>query len=107
MILNLKKLNAFVNYIHFKMESLNDMLGLLQPGVWMWSVDLQDAYYSVPVHMLYKKFFTCYWQGRFYEYNRMPNGYAQAPLLFTKLLKQPLGFLRKQGLMSVIYLDDS
>ena len=37
----------------------------------------------------------------------MPNGYAQVPLLFTKLLKQPFGFLRKQGLLSVIYLDDS
>ena len=107
MILNLKKLNEFVNYVHFKMESLNDVLCLIQPGVWMGSVDLQDAYYSVSVHMSYKKFFTCYWQGRFYEYNRMPNGYAQAPLLFTKLLKQPFGFLRKQDLLSVIYLDDS
>ena len=45
MILNLKKLNEFVNYVHFKMESLNDVLCLIQPGVWMGSVDLQDAYY--------------------------------------------------------------
>ena len=89
------------------MESLNDVLCLIQPGVWMWSVDFQDAYYSVQVHMSYKRFFTCYWQGRFYEYNCIPNGYAQTPLLFTKLLKQPFGFLRQQGLLSVIYLDDS
>ena len=89
------------------MESLNDVLCLIHPGIWMGSVDLQDAYYSVSVHMSYKKFCTCYWQGRFYEYNRMPNGYARAPLLFTKLLRQPFGFLRKQGLLSVIYLDDS
>ena len=31
----------------------------------------------------------------------MPNGFAQAPLLFTKLLKQPFASLRKQGLLSV------
>ena len=37
----------------------------------------------------------------------MPNGYAKAPLLFTKLLKQPFGFLRKHGYASVIYIDDS
>ena len=37
----------------------------------------------------------------------MHNGYAQAPLLFTKLLKQPFGFLRKHGYASVIYIDDS
>ena len=36
-------------------------------------------------------------------------GYAQAPPppLFTKLLKQPFGFLRKHGDASVIYIDDS
>ena len=37
----------------------------------------------------------------------IPNGYAQAPLLFTKLLKQPFAMLRRQGLLSVVYLDDS
>ena len=37
----------------------------------------------------------------------MPNGYTQAPLLFTKILKQPSAALRRQGLLSVVYLDDS
>ena len=37
----------------------------------------------------------------------MPNGYAQAPLLFTKLLKQQIGFRRKHGYASVVYIDDS
>ena len=50
---------------------------------------------------------TFYWQGRFYEYQRLPNGYAQAPLLFTKLLKPPFAMLRRQGFLSVVYLDDS
>ena len=89
------------------MESLNDVLCLIQPEVWMGSVDLKDTYYSVQVHRMYKRFFTCYWRGRYYELNRMPNGFAQAPLLFTKLLKQPFASLRKQGLLSVVYLDDT
>ena len=107
MILNLKHFNVFVNHVHFKMESLQDVICLIQPGVWMGSVDLKDAYYSVQVHHLYKKFVTFYCHGRFYEYNCMPNGYAQAPLLFTKILKQPFAALRRQGLLSVVYLDDS
>ena len=73
----------------------------------MGSVDLKDAYYSVQVHRMYKRFFTCYCRGRYYEFNRMPNGFAQAPLLFTKLLKQPFASLQKQGLLSVVYLDDT
>ena len=37
----------------------------------------------------------------------MPNGYVQAPLLLTKILKQPFAALRRRGLLSVVYLDDS
>ena len=37
----------------------------------------------------------------------MPNVYAQAPLLLTKLFKQPFGFLRKHGYALVVYIDDS
>ena len=63
---------------------------------------------SVLVHPFYRKFFTYYWQGRFYEYQRLPNRYDQAPFLFTKLLKPPFAMLQwRQGLLSVVYLDDS
>ena len=50
MILNLKRLNKFVEYKHFKMESLQIVLELIRPGVYMASIDLKDAFYSVPVH---------------------------------------------------------
>ena len=82
-ILNLKNLNESINYVHFKMESLNNVRHLLKPGVWLRSIDLKDAYYSVQVNPCFQKYFTCYWQGCYYEFLRMPNGYAQAPLLFT------------------------
>ena len=48
MILNLKRLNKFVDYKHFKMESLQNVLELIRPGVYMASIDLKDAFYSVP-----------------------------------------------------------
>ena len=48
MILNLKRLNKFVDYKHFKMESLQNVLELIRPGVYMASIDLKDVFYSVP-----------------------------------------------------------
>ena len=36
-----------------------------------------------------------------------PNGYAQAPLIFTKLLRLPFGSLWSQAHFSVVYMDDS
>ena len=48
MILNLKKLNRFVNK-HFQMGSLQNVLELIRSGVCMASTDLKDAFYSVPI----------------------------------------------------------
>ena len=61
--------------------------------VWMWSIDLGMHNTVFMVNPPFHQYFTCYWKGCYYEFLRMPNGYAQAPLLFTKLLKQPFGFL--------------
>ena len=48
MILNLKRLNKFVDYKHFKMESLQNVLELIRPVVSIPSIDLKDAFYLVP-----------------------------------------------------------
>ena len=57
MILNLKKLNKYIDsYIlkHFKMESLQNVLHMVKSGVWMASVDLKDAYDAVLIHEEYQ-----------------------------------------------------
>ena len=51
LIFNLKKLNKFVPYQHFKMESLKHVVRV-RPNCVLTSVDLKDAYYSVPIDPL-------------------------------------------------------
>ena len=106
LILNLKKLNCYIRYVHFKMESLGDVLNIIKPGVWMASVDLQDAYYTIPVHPDHQKYLTFSWQHKYYKFTCLPNGYAQAPMIFTKFLKHPFSFLRRRGI-TIIYIDDA
>ena len=48
LILNLKKLNEDMPYIQFKIETLHSVLLLFTPGSYLASLDLKDAYYSVP-----------------------------------------------------------
>ena len=84
LILNLKKLNESINYVHFKMESFGNVIQLIRQGVWMGSIDLKDAYYSVRVNEKHQKYFTFYWNMAYYHYVRMPNGYAQAPYSLQK-----------------------
>ena len=105
-ILNLKRLNKHIEKRHFKMESIRQIVSMVQPGCWMASIDLKDAYYSVPVHPDSRKYLRFVWDQA-YEYACLPNGYRDAPRLFTKLLKPVFGSLRQEGLPSVVYLDDA
>ena len=73
----------------------------------MASVDLKDAYYSVPIHQEHQKYLKFEWQGQLYQFTCLPNGLACAPRLFTKLLKPAYSTLRKQGFQSIGYIDDS
>ena len=53
MILNLKKLNKYIDSKHFKMELLQNVLHMAKSGVWMAPVDLKNAYYSGAIHEEY------------------------------------------------------
>ena len=46
---NLQCFNEFVQYSHFKINTLESAIQLTKQGCFMASIDLKDAYYSVPV----------------------------------------------------------
>lgn len=107
MILNLKELNEFIEYHHFKMETFESALKLVKQGCFMASVDLRHAYYSVPIaeeHQIKLRFKN---EGKIYQYMCLPNGISCAPLLFTKLMKPVYAALRMQGHVNSGYIDDS
>ena len=84
LILDLSQLNEFIEYEHFKMESFQTALDLIEENCFFGSVDLKDSYYSVSIHCEYRKFLRFTWLGVLYEFTCMPNGLACAPRLFTK-----------------------
>ena len=106
-ILNLKHLNHFVNYQHFKMEFRKATFKIIKKGVWMASADLKDVFFTVPLHKLHQKCFMFEWIQKFYKFVGMPNGYSDAMRIFTKIIKPVFGHLRQKGHLSVIFVDDS
>ena len=72
----------------------------------MASIDLRDAYYTIPGAQDHQKYITLSWQDVYYSYTCLPNGYSQAPYVF-KLLKVPFGHLRKHGHSPVVYIGDT
>ncbi|KAJ8911118.1 hypothetical protein NQ315_003293 [Exocentrus adspersus] len=106
LILNLKNLNTFLNTDHFKMEDRNTVTKLLFPGAFMASIDLKDVYFLINVHEKDRKYLRFQFNNRLSEYTCIPFGLCSAPLVFTKLMKQVLYWLRRNQFTSVAYLDD-
>ena len=107
MILNLSRLKSKVSYCHFKMDSLSTALSLISKNCFMASIDLKDAYYSVPIFSEHKKYLRFTWINNLFEFNVLPNGLSPGPRWFTKLLKPVFALLRKDGHISTSFLDDS
>ena len=89
------------------MESLNTATHLISKNCYFASVDLCDAYYSVPIASEHRKYLRVTWKQQMYEFTCLPNGLACAPRLLTKLLKPVYATLHSAGFISVAYIDDS
>ena len=112
MILNLKQLNENVEYKKFKMDTLESIVRLMRKDCFMCSLDLKNAYYTVPVAESHQAYLRFPWklQGgpiKIYQYTCFPNGLSSAPRDFTKLLKPLLAFLRLRGVVIAAYIDDT
>ena len=106
MIIDLSRLNEFVEKIYFKMDSLQTALVMLTPGAYMASLDLKDAYYSLPMCEEFQNYLVFMWRGKAYKFLCLPFGLSIAPRVFTKVLKPVVSSIRKSGFNVVAYLDD-
>ena len=106
MILNLKKLNKFVDSPHFKMESIRSVISMVHKGVWMASVDLKDAFLLCQLMYMTKSTLNLFGIGLMH---------LQPCLMATlmicvyslKFLKPTFAVLRQSGHLSCVYADDS
>ena len=73
-IFNLKKLNYFMPYDYFKMDTVTSVLNLITKNCFMSKVDIKDAYYSVPINGMHQKFLKFDYGGKLYQLTSLPNG---------------------------------
>ena len=105
-ILNLKPLNVTIRVDSFKMETLKNVILATQPGEWLASVDLKDAYFHVPIRQLHRKYLRFCVNGKAYQYRVLPFGLSTSPRVFTKVLAPVIAHIRLQGIHVHPYLDD-
>ena len=106
LILNLKNLNNFIEFQHFKMHTIKDVLQLVNKDCFMTSIDLKDAYYSVKMNPKFHCYLKFKIDGELWQYVCYPNGLGPCPRKFTKLTVVPMSEIRKHGIPICGYIDD-
>jgi hypothetical protein len=105
-VFNLKDLNAYVHCPHFKMESIQQVIKLINKGDFFTSVDLTDAFLHILIHRQFRKYLRFQWEGHIFQFRTTPFGLSVVPWLFTRLTKPILLWARRQGMRISAYLDD-
>ena len=106
LIINLRKLNRFIDNKPFKMLRLQDAFDAIPKGSWGCKIDLKDAYLQVPLARDLQRYVAFCWKGDLYAFQTLCFGISCAPRLFTKLMKALVKVARERGISVLAYLDD-
>ena len=88
------------------MKNIESVKQLLYPGDVMATVDLKDAYFSIPIDIRDRKYPRFPWGNTLYEFTCLPFGYNLAPSTLTKIMKHVQAVLCCKGIRIVFYIDD-
>jgi len=105
-VIDLKALNHYVKVPKFKMESLQSIWSALLPGNYAFSLDLQDAYFHIPIHKSHRKFLRFVVKDQVYQFRALPFGLASAPWIFTQVMAQVKAMAHLKGIQLYLYFDD-
>ena len=105
-VVDLRALNAWLEYHHFKIEGIPALQDLLERGDFLAKVDLKEAYLMVPIAKEHHQLLGFEWRNRTYQFRALPFGLASAPFTSTKVLHPVIAGLRQLGIRLGVYLDD-
>ena len=83
------------------MDTISSCLKQVTRGCFMASIDLKDAFYSVPIAQNCRKYLKFKWQGMLFQFTALVMGLASSPRIFTKILKPIYAHLRQLGRLSI------
>ena len=106
LVINLKKLNAFIAYEHFKMKGLHCLIFLLEQNNFLFNLDLKDPYFAIPLSKQSSEHERFKWSGNIYVFLCLCFGLGPTPKVFTKLPKIPIALSRRTNILINVYLGD-
>ncbi|XP_069057853.1 unconventional myosin-XV-like [Pleurodeles waltl] len=81
---NLRPLTKFLLVEHFRMVSLPSIIPFLVKGDFLAMLDLQDAYFHVPIHLESQPFLRFTVFDQHFQFQVLPFGFATSPRVYMK-----------------------
>ena len=104
-MINLKDLNTFIPYKHFKMEGFHLLKEILEQGDYLCELYLKDTYFCVALNKQSRKYVRFEWEVSLYEFLCLCFELGPAPKLFKKLIKLPVSIICNLYIRIIVYLD--
>ena len=84
-VIDVKNLNTHIYAPHFHMFTTNSVLSSIRKGDYAFKIDLQDAYFHVPIHPSSRKYLRFAFENKVYQFQVLPFGLNTALQVFTQL----------------------
>jgi Reverse transcriptase (RNA-dependent DNA polymerase)/RNase H-like domain found in reverse transcriptase len=97
--------NEGVEDASFRMEQLQDVLQLCEPGDWAFSLDFEKGFHQIALDQT-SDFLLFRAGATVYRWNVLPMGLKTAPKHFSQIVKQTLKIFRQRGIRCCFYIDD-
>ena len=103
LILDLRRVNAFVYKQKFKCEDLSVATQIFDKDYYLFKFDLKSGYHHIQIFPEHHKYLAFAWdfgtgKFRYFQFCVLPFGLSSAPFIFTKILKPLLlKILEKSG----------
>ncbi|KAJ1153893.1 hypothetical protein NDU88_006651 [Pleurodeles waltl] len=85
-IIDLRNLNYFLKKEKFKMLTLAQVLSALYPEDWMVALELQEAYFHIPILPAHRRYLRFVVGHKHFQFTVLPFGLTSAPRVFTKVM---------------------
>jgi hypothetical protein len=106
-VMDCRGLNKYIIDTTFQMEDHRTLALLLERRQYAVSIDIEKAYYHVPVNEQMQPYLAFHYGEQFYRYLGMPFGVRSAPRVFTHIMRATMTEVRKRWhIASLHYLDD-
>ena len=91
-VIDLKNLNAHIHAPHFRMFTTSSVLSSVEKGDYTFKIDLQDAYFHVPIHPSSRKYLRFAFENKVYQFRVLPFGLNTRLTAHGDSIPAPSGF---------------